>query len=79
MSTAIDQIAELLTRLQSPDFYEREEAVRNLGSYDADEAVAGLVMALEDPDMGIRELAADLLAQMKGDTTAQLLVRFLGH
>ncbi len=79
MSTAIDQIAELLTRLRSPDFYVREEAVRNLGSCDADEAVAGLVMALEDSDMGIRELAADLLAQMKGVTAAQLLVRFLGH
>jgi HEAT repeat protein len=79
MSTAIDQIADLLTRLQSPDFYEREEAVRCLGSYDADEAVAGLVMALEDPDMGVRELAADLLTQMKGVTASQLLVRFLGH
>lgn len=79
MSTAVDQIADLLSRLQSPDFYEREEAVRSLGSYGEDEAVAGLVMALEDPDMGIRELAADLLAQMKGNTASQLLISFLGH
>ncbi|MDH3892599.1 MAG: HEAT repeat domain-containing protein [candidate division Zixibacteria bacterium] len=79
MNTAVDQIAELLARLQSPDFYEREEAVRNLGSYGEDEAVAGLVMALEDPDMGIRELAANLLSQMKGNTASQLLISFLGH
>lgn len=79
MTIAVDQISDLLSRLQSPDFYEREEAVRNLGSYNEDEAVAGLVMALEDQDMGIRELAADLLAQMKGSTASQLLVSFLGH
>ncbi len=79
MSTAVDQIADLLSSLQSPDFYEREEAVRSLGAYGEDEAVAGLVMALEDPDMGIRELAADLLAQMKGNTASQLLISFLGH
>ena len=79
MSTAVDQIADLLSRLQSPDFYEREEAVRSLGSYGEDEAVAGLVMSLEDPDKGIRELAADLLAQMKGNTASQLLISFLGH
>ncbi len=79
MSNAVDQITDLLSRLQSPDFYEREEAVRNLGSFREDEAVAGLVMALEDPDMGIRELAGDLLADMKGDTASRLLVSFLGN
>ncbi len=79
MSNIIDHISGLLSQLQSPDFYEREEAVRQLGTFTEDEAVAGLVMAIEDPDLGIRELAADLLSQMKGDIASQLLIRFLGH
>ena len=33
---------------------------RDLGDLVQDEAVAGLVIAIEDPDLGIRELAADL-------------------
>ena len=79
MGTVIDRIGELLSLLQSPDFYEREEAVRELGTYNEDEAVAGLVMAMEDPDLGIRELAANLLTQMRGDIASRLLIRFLGH
>jgi len=79
MDSIIDRISELLSQLQSPDFYAREEAVKELGTYDQDEAVAGLIMALEDPDLGIRELAADYLTQIKGDTASQLLIRFLAN
>ncbi len=79
MSDVAEQIGELLTQLQSPDFFEREEAVKELGVYGEDEAVAGLVLAMEDPDLGIRELAADHLARIKGTTAAQLLIRFLAH
>ncbi|PWB68641.1 hypothetical protein C3F09_11245 [candidate division GN15 bacterium] len=79
MANVIERIGELLARLQSPDFYEREEAVKELGTYQEDEAVAGLVIAIEDPDLGIRELAANLLCTMKSGTAAQLLCSFLAH
>ncbi len=79
MADVIERIGELLARLQSPDFYEREEAVKELGTYQQDEAVAGLVIAIEDPDLGIRELAANLLCGMKSGTAAQLLCSFLAH
>ncbi|HKK20118.1 MAG TPA: HEAT repeat domain-containing protein, partial [candidate division Zixibacteria bacterium] len=79
MVSTIDQVNTLLAQLQSPDFYEREEAVQQLGRCDTTEAVAGLVIALEDADMGIREMAADLLCNIKGDIAAQLLIKFLAH
>lgn len=79
MSNVTERIGELLGLLQSPDFYEREEAVKELGQYTQDEAVAGLVLAMEDPDPGIRELAGDHLGEMKSEVTAELLIRFLGH
>ncbi|MFH1374467.1 MAG: HEAT repeat domain-containing protein [bacterium] len=79
MSNVIERIGQLLTNLQSPDFYEREEAVKELGRYTEDEAVAGLVLALEDTDLGIRELAADVLGKMQGEIVSQLLIRFLAH
>lgn len=79
MENAVERIGELLSRLQSADFYEREDAVRELGTYNTDEAVAGLVLAIEDPDLGIRELAADRLVEMAGPTTSRLLIKFLAH
>ncbi|MEE8576817.1 MAG: HEAT repeat domain-containing protein, partial [candidate division Zixibacteria bacterium] len=79
MSTVIDRIGELLSQLQSPDYYERETAVKELGTYSEDEAVAGLVMAIEDPDLGIREVAADLLTRMNSNVVVQLLISFLAH
>ena len=79
MADVIERIGELLAKLQSPDFYEREEAVKELGTYQQDEAVAGLVIAIEDPDMGIRELASDMLCKLKSGTAAQLLCSFLAH
>ena len=79
MDTIIDHIGVLLTRLQSPDFFEREEAVKELSTFNEDEAVAGLILALEDPDLGLRELAADYLIGIKGQTASQLLIQFLGH
>ncbi len=75
----MERIGELLSRLQSPDFFEREEAVKELGRYREDEAVAGLVLAIEDADLGIRELAADFLTEIKGETASELLCRFLAH
>ena len=79
MSHVVETIGELLSRLQSPDFFEREEAVKELGRYREDEAVAGLVLAIEDADLGIRELAADFLTEIKGRTASELLCRFLAH
>ena len=79
METSVDHIGVLLTRLQSPDFFEREEAVKELSAYNEDEAIAGLVLALEDPDLGIRELAANYIIEIKGETACQLLIQFLGH
>jgi len=79
MDNVIESVGELLAKLQSPDFYEREEAVKQLGTFQVDEAVAGLVIAIEDPDLGIRELAADYLSRIKGNTASQLLIRFLGN
>jgi len=72
-------IGDLLNQLSSPDFFEREEAVKQLATINMDEAVAGLVMALEDEDRGIRELASEYLVSMGGDTASQLLSRYLGH
>ena len=72
-------VGRLLSRLQSPDSKEREEAVHGLGASVCDEAIAGLVLAMEDSDLGIREIAADHLAKIKGDTASQLLIRFLAH
>ncbi|MCD6249355.1 MAG: HEAT repeat domain-containing protein [candidate division Zixibacteria bacterium] len=79
MSDVIEQIGQLLARLQSPDVVEREEAVHGLGSVKQDEAIAGLVVAMEDPDLGIREIAADYLSRIGGDTASQLLIRFLAN
>ncbi len=79
MNVSVEQISELLGKLQSPDFFEREAAVKELGKYHEDEAVAGLVLAIEDPDLGIRELAADCLSKLKRPIAAQLLTRFLAH
>ena len=79
MSHVVERIGELLSRLQSTDFFEREEVVKELGRYREDEAVAGLVLAIEDADLGIRELAADFLTEIKGRTTSELLCRFLAH
>ncbi|MCK5127728.1 MAG: HEAT repeat domain-containing protein [candidate division Zixibacteria bacterium] len=69
----------LLNQLSSPDFFEREDAVKQLNEIDADEATAGLVMALEDEDRGIRELAADILVKQGGETCSRLLANFMGH
>ncbi len=70
----------LLNQLSSPDFFEREEAVKHLSDVkNSDEAIAGLVMALEDDDRGIRELAADCLVDQSGDTCSRLLASFMGH
>ena len=79
MEIVVDRIGHLLAQLQSPDFFERDRAVRELGTLSQDEAVAGLVMALEDSDRGIRELSAELLSEMNGEVAVQLLIRFLGH
>lgn len=79
MNHVVETIGELLSRLQSPDFFEREDAVKELGRYREDEAVAGLVLAIEDSDLGIRELAADFLTEIKGRTASELLCRFLAH
>lgn len=79
MHNVIDQIGELLSQLQSEDFFVREKAVTQLGTFERDEAVAGLIMAIEDPDPGIRELASEHLVRVQGDTAAQLLIEFLGH
>lgn len=79
MGNVVEHFGQLLTSLRSPDFNERENAVRELGSHNEDAAVTGLVMALEDPDTGIREMAADHLAAIAGVTAAPLLIRFLGH
>ena len=73
------EIGRLLSKLQSPDSGEREEAVHGLGATVCDEAIAGLVLAMEDPDLGVREVAADYLARIKSDTASQLLIRFLAH
>jgi HEAT repeat protein len=72
-------VGRLLSRLQSPDSEEREEAVHGLGASVCDEAIAGLVLAMEDPDLGIREIAADYLSKIKDETASQLLIRFLAH
>jgi HEAT repeat protein len=79
MTEVFNRIGGLLSRLQSPDFYEREKAVKELGRLENDEAVAGLILALEDDNLGIRELAAEFLASMRGDTVVKLLIRFLAH
>lgn len=79
MTDVINRIGGLLSRLQSPDFYEREQAVKELGGLENDEAIAGLILALEDDNLGIRELAAEFLAAMRGDTVVKLLIRFLAH
>ncbi|HSH00354.1 MAG TPA: HEAT repeat domain-containing protein, partial [candidate division Zixibacteria bacterium] len=71
-------IADALERLQSESREEREDAVRVLNGATADEALAGLVIALEDEDAGIREFAADSLARCSGETTSLLLSEFLG-
>ncbi len=73
----IDRIGELLTRLRSANSYQLQEAVKELGRYGDDGAVAGLVMALEDSNLSVRELAADILVQRKGETVYRLLICFL--
>lgn len=72
-------VDELLNQLSSSDFFEREEAVMRLGQMNEDSAIAGLVLALEDEDRGIRELAADHLVNIGGSTCSQLLASFMGH
>lgn len=72
-------VGDLLNQLSSPDFFEREEAVKELAQIREDEAVAGLVMALEDEDRGIRELAAENLVKIGGSISSKLLAMFLGR
>ncbi|MEE9441162.1 MAG: HEAT repeat domain-containing protein [candidate division Zixibacteria bacterium] len=72
-------VEDLLNQLSSPDFFEREEAVKQLGQMSEDSAIAGLVLGLEDEDRGIRELAADHLVKIGGSTCSQLLASFMGH
>lgn len=79
MGNSAEEIGGLLARLQSHDFYDREQAVKELAAFQTDEAAAGLVLALEDVDLGIRELAAEQLCQFRGEIVAQLLIRFLGN
>jgi len=79
MSDVVDRIEQLLTQLQSTDFYKREEAVKELATYDEDQAIAGLALALEDSDPGIRELAAKMLGQIRREIIPQLLILTLNH
>lgn len=72
-------VKDQLRQLTSPDYFEREEAVRRLGQSGGDDAVAGLVMALEDENRGVRELAADYLTHCGGDLCTRLLASFLAH
>jgi HEAT repeat protein len=47
MSKVVDRMGQLLAQLQSPDFYEREEAVKELRTYNEEEVVTGLAMVID--------------------------------
>lgn len=78
MNDISQDIEALLDKAQSGNLSERSEAVTMLASSGSEESIAGLVIALEDQDGGVRELAADALSQMHGELTGALLSEFLG-
>jgi HEAT repeat protein len=47
MSNVIDRVGQLLAQLQSPDLYEREEAVKEFETYTENEVVAGLIKIID--------------------------------
>ncbi len=79
MHTVVDRMGRFLAQLQSSDFADREKAVKELATFYGDEAIAGLVLALEDSDPRIRELAADSLGRTNVCFASQLLIRSQNH
>jgi HEAT repeat protein len=69
----------LLERLSSADTFEREDAISELGKIDDVQADAALVTALEDPDKGVRESAAEAIARRRSPYAATFLCQYLSN
>jgi HEAT repeat protein len=67
----------LLEKLSSVDALERDEAISGLAEMGDIQAVAALVTALEDPDKGIRESAAQAIILRKSPDAAVFLCEYL--
>ena len=71
MAQESGNLEQILLALTSSDPGERAEAVENLRYCNNQSAVAALVTAIEDPDKGVRELAAEtLIARRSPDAPA---------
>jgi HEAT repeat protein len=68
---------QLSEKLADPDFFVREEAVRQLAELGTAEAMAGLAMALEDENRGIRDFAAEKLVRIGSRSAAEHVARRL--
>lgn len=79
MSNVIDRVGQLLAQLQSPDLYEREEAVKELGTCSEDEVVAGLIMiinVLDSVDEDTLKRLSEILGKA-GPSAAKLILEKL--
>jgi HEAT repeat protein len=69
----------LLEKLASADAFDREDAVSELSGIDDIQADAALVTALEDPDKGIRETAAEAIVRRRSPHTPTFLCQYLAN
>lgn len=67
----------LLEKLTSDQAFDRDEAISELAEIDDVQADAALVTALEDPDKGIRESAADAIIRRQSPHAATFLCEYL--
>ncbi len=72
-------LEQLLEKLSSADAFDREEAIGELSKFDDVQADAALVTALEDPDKGIRESAAEAIISRRSPDAAKFLCCYLSN
>lgn len=79
MSSYSTLLEGLLEKLSSADALDRDEAIGELSGIDDIQADAALVTALEDPDKGIRETAAEAIMRRHSSHVPTFLCEYLAN
>ena len=79
MSSDSTLLEGLLEKLSSADAFDREDAISELSRIDDIQADAALVTALEDPDKGIRETAAEAIVRRRSSHAPTFLCQYLAN
>jgi HEAT repeat protein len=79
MSSDSTLLEGLLEKLSSADVLDRDEAISELCTIDDIQADAALVTALEDPDKGIRETAAEAIVRRRSLSAPTFLCQYLSN